>query len=183
MFPFIVLFLSLVGAQVVIAQQLTCRAQDTQLAISPNAMGTYDVTFTRVVGGQELKLKYLAIMLDCQVSDQEYECHGTKSDSPHVASKLQARVTGNKDDRRYTIKITSPLIADGSADYDFPLRDCEEQLRFPTKGHDNRMSCMAFFSGALYDPDKGYCVTRSASGCRNPFPWHDIKECRAALSL
>ena len=186
MFPFIVLFLSVVGTQIASAQQLACRAQDKQLAISPNSLGTYDVTFARVHSGHRLELEYLALMLDCQVSTQRYECRGAKSDSPHADSKLRAHVVGREDNRHYVIKITSPLLAAGSADYTFPLHDCGERLSLPTRGlyeTPSKSSCMAWFSGAFYHPDSGECREKAMSGCRNPFPWNSVEECRAALLL
>ena len=145
------------------------------LSVVVNGRGTYDVT---VVEGDEGRLQYLAIDLDCvELDGLSMRCLAAPS-SPHVGSSLSshkvASVTGNQQ----RVVINSPLT--GSE----PLivRECSAgQRRLPATPPGK--GCLAYFQGAYYNPDLGDCVVEQTSGCRSPYPYLDVNECRVAMHL
>lgn len=146
----------------------------SQLFVAINDRGTYDAT---VVEANRGRLQYLAIDLDCTELNESVSCVAAPS-SPHVGSSLAsskvASVTGNQQ----RVVINSPLTGNEP----LIVRECSAGQRRlpatpPSKG------CLAYFQGAYYNPDLGDCVAEQASGCRNPYPYLDVNECRVAMHL
>ena len=142
-----------------------------QLAVVSNGRGTYDVTITEDNDG---RLRYLAIDLVCTKGDKSSLACLAGPSSPHAGSSVS--ITG---DRRREVAINSPLT---EGQLLVVVEECVEQHRRlpaipPTKG------CLAYFQGAYYNPSLGDCVAEQTSGCRNPYPYLGIDECRTAMHL
>lgn len=143
-----------------------------QLAVVANGRGTYDIT---IADGNDGRLRYLAIDLACTKGDKSsFACIAAPS-SPHAGSSVSVTA---KDDRRQEVAINSPLT-EGEV---LVVEKCAEHHRRlpavpPTKG------CLAYFQGAYYNPDLGDCVAEQTSGCRNPYPYLGVDECRVAMHL
>ena len=170
--------------------QLSCTRTDKgtqqQLAITPNALGTYDVSLHTQADGRQPQQTWLALQLDCEVRGKDgkaWHCAAAqhKPHSPHADSKLQSHLVQD-DDAQLEISITSPLLPEGKASYRFARQQCTSQPpAIPSRT--TSYSCMAHFSGAHYNPNQGDCVEGEASGCSNPFPYSSRNDCRSALKL
>ena len=44
----------------------------------------------------------------------------------------------------------------------------------------DRTGCMAYWVGFVFDQEKGRCIQRAASGCRNPFKYESMQKCQEA---
>ena len=169
------------------APQLSCTHTDKgtqqQLAITPNTLGSHDVSLHTQAEGRQPQRTWLALQLNCEVSSkQTWNCTAAphKQQSPHAHSTLHSRIYQDND-AQLEINITSPLLSDGKASYRFARQQCTAQP--PLEPRTTTYTCMAHFSGARYNPNQGDCVEEEASGCRNPFPYPSRSECRAALKL
>lgn len=172
------------------APQLSCQRTDKgmpqQLAITPNALGSHDVSLHTQAPGHQPQRTWLALRLACEVhskEDKTWHCTAAQHEphSPHAGSKLRSRLV-QSDDAQLEINITSPLLPGGKASYRFAHQQCTSQPPLATS-RIAPYSCMAHFSGARYDPNQGDCVEEDASGCSNPFPYSSRNACRTALKL
>ena len=170
------------------APQLTCerthKGTQQQLAITPNALGSHDAALYTQIHDQQLQRTWLALQLDCEVQAKNiWHCTAAqrKPHSPHANSKLRSRLVSGSEPQ-LEISITSPLLSEGKASYRFARQQCTSQLPVAIS-RIAPYSCMAYFSGAHYDPDQGDCVEEEASGCSNPFPYSSRNDCRTALKL
>ena len=172
------------------APQLSCARTDKgtqqQLAITPNALGSHDVSLRSQAGGRQTQRTWLALQLACEVQgkgdNKTWHCTAAQheSHSPHANSKLRSRLVQD-DSSQLEISITSPLLPEGEASYRFASKHCTSQP--PVATSTSPYSCMAHFSGARYDPNQGDCVEEDVSGCSNPFPYSSRNDCRSALKL
>lgn len=44
---------------------------------------------------------------------------------------------------------------------------------------ENSGHCMAFWSGYVFNAERGQCEARSASGCTNPFLFETLEDCES----
>ena len=141
-----------------------------QLSVVANSRGTYDVTVVAPDGGH---LRYLAIDLVCAGEQGMVANCVAAPSSPHAGSKVSITAAG---DRQHKMVISSPLVSPEP----LLVEECDHQQLPavpPTKG------CLAYFRGAYYSPALGGCVAEQASGCRNPYQYLDVDECRVAMHL
>lgn len=189
------------------APQLSCtrtdKGQQQQLTIASNALGSHDVSLHTRERGHPPQLTWLALQLDCEVQKGIWHCVAAQ-DSPHAHSTLHSKELASG--QGLEISITSPLLSEGKelasgkelesgkestreaeqslVTYRFASEQCVTQAQVPREAFTPSSSlCLAHFNGAYYEPNQGDCVEASASGCRNPFPYHSRPECRAALKL
>lgn len=145
----------------------------SQLTVTINDRGTYDATAVN-----DGRLQYLAIDLAClELDESSISCIAAPS-SPHVGSSLTSRKVASVTGEQRQVVINSPL----TGDQPLIVKECSERHRrlpatTPNKG------CLAYFQGAYYNPDLGDCVAEQASGCRSPYPYLNVNECRVAMHL
>ena len=195
--------------------QLSCTHIDRdtrqQLSITPNALGSHDVSLHTQTRGRPAQRTWLALRLTCTASDDKtWHCDGTQHNplSPHAHSTLHTKELESGEElaklengKELEISITSPLLpkreelggerykklaslAKHSATFHFASEQCTTQAQVPRKTYRHAPHlCQAHFSGAYYDPDQGDCVEEAASGCRNPFPYRSRTECLLSLKL
>ena len=186
------LFAIIISLPLAAAPQLSCIHTDKgalqQLAITPNALGSHDVSLHTQIHGRQPQRTWLALRLDCEVHSKEgktWHCTAAQHEphSPHADSKLRSRLV-QRDDAQLEINITSPLLPGGKASYRFASRQqCMSKLPLVTSGIRIIHTCMAYFRGARYDPNQGDCVEEDASGCSSPFTYSSRNDCRTALKL
>ena len=170
------------------APQLSCthtsKGTQQQLAITPNALGSHDVSLQT----EAPQRTWLALRLTCTVrgaGGKTWHCNAAQHNprSAHAHSTLHSTFYEGGD-AQLEISIVSPLLPEGAAYYRFAREQCTTQAQ-PTGNAFSRRprSCQAHFRGAFYDPDQGDCVAAALSGCRNPLPYRSRTECRIALKL
>ena len=134
--------------------------------------------------GKQSQRTWLALQLDCEVQAKDtWNCRAAQHEphSPHAHSKLHSHLVPGSN-AQLEINITSPLLSEGKASYRFTRKQCTTQPPVATS-RITYYSCMAYFSGAHYDPDQGDCVEEEASGCSDPFPYNSRHDCRTSLKL
>lgn len=191
---FIIALLPLTAFAVIPQLSCTSADKDTQLAITPNALGSHDVSLHTQVRTRPALQTWLALRLSCTVRGAEskvWHCTAAQHNplSSHAHSTLHSvwHESDSKELERgkeLEISIASPLLPEGTASYRFAGEHCTTQTPTPRDTYTPAPhTCQAYFSGAYYHPDQGDCVEATLSGCRDPFPFRSRTECRAALKL
>ena len=169
------------------APQLSCtqtsKGTQQQLTITPNALGSHDVSLLTQTRGRQPQRTWLALQLACTQPDtaaqasestpagtslaqDEWHCTSAQPelDSAHAHSSLHSKSSATE----VTISITSPLVPEIKAQYSFARENCTAQAA-SLRENRNTPSCQAHFHGAHYDPNRGDCVENREAVAATPF--------------